>query len=456
MMANDKDSVTNIFKAYDIRGKVGPELNSDVAGRIGQAFASWLPDHDSKVIAVGRDMRPDSAQLAASLIEGVRSQGYDVWDIGEVTSDMIYFAVGANNLAGGAMITASHNPGEYNGIKLCRSKAQPIGQESGLFDIRDAVISNEFTPAEAQGGYQEKDIVEDWIQHVLSFIDASELQESRIAVDAGNGMAGKIFPELEPYVPWEVTEMYFELDGTFPNHEANPLKFETLTDLIKTIKDNNLDGGIAFDGDGDRAFLVDETGVVVPGNVMISLIAEYFLERFPGAAILYDVRVSKSVRELIEVKGGKPIRTKVGHSFIKQIMREQDAPFGGEVAGHFYFRDNYFADSGLIAAVIGLYVASLHGKKLSEIRELYTKYPVIEETNFVVEDKDAVVDRIKEAFSDGELDSLDGITISLPNGAWFNVRGSNTEPVLRLNAEAPSQAVLDELVGKVTPFIEGR
>ncbi len=448
------DSITAIFKAYDIRGRVGTELTADVANSIGQAFTGWLPEHESKTIAVGRDMRPDSAELAAALIEGARSQGYTVWDIGEVTSDMIYFVVGHYNLAGGAMITASHNPGEYNGIKLCRAKARPIGQESGLFDIRDAVIRNEFTPAHEQGGLESKDVIEDWIQHTLSFIETDKLTESRIAVDAGNGMAGKIFPELEPYVPWDVTEMYFELDGTFPNHEANPLKFETLSDLIATIKTNNLDGGIAFDGDGDRAFLVDETGEVIPGNVMISLLAEYFLERFPESSILYDVRVSKSVRELIEAKGGYPVRTKVGHSFIKQVMREKNAPFGGEVSGHFYFRDNFYADSGLIAAVIGLYVANLRGKKLSEIREMYSVYPSIPETNFTVENKDEVIARIEAAFPDAQFDRLDGLTVALPGGSWFNVRASNTEPVLRLNAEANSNADLDQLVEKVTSLIK--
>lgn len=451
----DSDSITNIFKAYDIRGRVGTELTAEVAERIGQAFAAWLPSHATKVVAVGRDMRPDSAELAGALIEGICAQGYDVLDIGEVTSDMIYFVVGHYGLAGGAMVTASHNPGEYNGIKLCRDSTRPIGQDTGLFDIRDAAIKGEFTPADKQGSVDTKDVVEDWIQHVLSFIDVNKLKESRIAVDAGNGMAGKIFPELEPYVPWDVTEMYFELDGTFPNHEANPLKFETLADLIKTIKDNKLDGGIAFDGDGDRAFLVDETGAVVPGNVMVALLAEYFLERFPGASILYDVRVSSSVRELIEAKGGKPVRTKVGHSFIKQVMRDEDAPFGGEVSGHFYFRDNFFADSGLIAAVIGLYVANLRGKSLAEIREYYTKYPSIPETNFVIEDKDVILKRIEEAFPDADIDRLDGITVDLGNGSWFNVRTSNTEPVMRLNAEAHSQEELDELVAKVTKLIEG-
>jgi phosphomannomutase len=461
---DNNNSISSIFKAYDIRGKVGSELNAEVVGNIGQAFASWLPDgaggtDGSKgTIAVGRDMRPDSAELATALIEGVRAQGYDVYDIGQVTSDMIYFVVGNFQLAGGAMITASHNPGEYNGIKLCREEARPVGQDTGLFDIRDAVLAADFTPATYQGTVEDKDVVEAWIQHTLSFIEADKLKPLSIAVDAGNGMAGKIFPELEPYVPWDVTEMYFELDGTFPNHEANPLNFETLTDMIKVIQDNQLDGGIAFDGDGDRAFLVDETGTVIPGNVMISLISEYFLGRFPSSAILYDVRVSKSVRELIEAKGGKPIRTKVGHSFIKQIMREENAPFGGEVSGHFYFRDNFFADSGLIAAVISLYVAGLpayEGKKLSEIREMYTKYPSIPETNFVVEDKASALSRLETAFTNAQFDRLDGLTGILDNGSWFNVRASNTEPVLRLNAEATTQEDLDALVEKATTVIQG-
>lgn len=455
-MEPTQESISAIFKAYDVRGKVGSELNADVAGRIGQSFAAWLASQgssDNRTIAVGRDMRPDSAELAAALIDGARSQGYNIIDIGEVTSDMIYFVVGHYGLAGGAMVTASHNPGEYNGIKLCREEAKPIGQETGLFDIRDAVIANTFSPASSQGTVEQKDVVEDWISHALSFIDTAELRSLNIAVDAGNGMAGKIFPELEPYVPWNVTEMYFELDGTFPNHEANPLKFETLADMIKVIRDNNLDGGIAFDGDGDRAFLVDESGEVIPGNVMIAMLAEYFLGRYPGSAILYDVRVSKGVKELIEEKGGKPVRTKVGHSFIKQIMREQNAPFGGEVSGHFYFRDNFYADSGLIAAVIGLYVAGLSGKKLSELRALYTRYPSIPESNFTVVDKDAALNRILEAFPGAQTDSLDGLTIWLDNGSWFNVRGSNTEPVLRLNAEANSPQQLDELVGKVTSLI---
>lgn len=444
--------LANIFKAYDIRGKVGEELNPEVVGAIGKAFADWLPNEGA--VAVGRDMRPDSAELAQAMIDGLTAQGREVIDIGEVTSDMIYFAVGSMNLAGGAMVTASHNPGIYNGIKLCREEAKPVGIEGGLADIRDAALSGTFRPAaEAAGTVTGRDIAEDWVSHTLSFIDPTKLTPLKIAVDAGNGMAGKIFPELEPYVPWEVTEMYFELDGTFPNHEANPLKFETLEDLIKVIRDNKLDGGIAFDGDGDRAFLVDETGTVVPGNVMNAMLAEYFLKLHPGSAILYDLRLSHSVPAIITENGGEPVRTRVGHSFIKAIMREKNAPFGGELSGHYYFRDNFYADSGLIAAVIGLYVAGLSGKKLSELRQHYTRFSNIPETNFEVEDKDAVFARLRERYADQQTDELDGLTVDFGNNKWFNVRASNTEPVIRLNAEANNQQELDALVREVLPVI---
>jgi phosphomannomutase len=287
----------------------------------------------------------------------------------------------------------------------------------------------------------------------LSFIEADKLKPMKIAVDTGNGMAGKIFPELEPFVPWEVTELYFELDGTFPNHEANPLKFETLTDLIKTIKDNKLDGGIAFDGDGDRAFVIDETGTVLTGGVMSAMMAEYFLKKFPGSNIVYDARNSRTVVDVIKQNGGTPVRERVGHSFLKQAMRKHDAPFGGEASGHFYFRDNWYADSGLIGAVIGLYVAGLTGKKLSELREQYTHYAAIPETNFVVQDKSGTIAAITNAFKDGTADTLDGVTIDLPNGSWLNVRASNTEPLLRLNAEAKNKQDLDALVAKVTQLI---
>ena len=445
--------IAEIFKAYDVRGKVGTELTTEVAEKIGRALADWLPNGGA--VAVGRDMRPDSEELANAVIRGLQLQGRDVVNIGQVTSDMIYFATGSLGLAGGAVVTASHNPGEYNGIKLCREQAKPIGQDTGLFDIRDAILGDKFaTPAETPGTVTEQDVSEAWVEHVLSFIDTDELKPLKIAVDAGNGMAGKIFPELEPYVPWEVEEMYFELDGTFPNHEANPLKPENLEDLIKVIRDKKLDGGIAFDGDGDRAFLVDETGVPLSGSVLTTLLAEYFLREHPGSTILCNVICSKSAIDAVERGGGVAIRTKVGHSNIKADMEKHGAIFAGEHSGHFFFRDNWNADSGLIAAVIGLYVAGMSGKKLSELREQYTTYFSIPETNFEVADKEAIFAQLKKTFSASHLDELDGLTVDLGNGTWFNVRPSNTEPLLRLNAESDSQESLDEITHKVAAIIE--
>jgi len=445
------NTITAIFKAYDVRGKVGSELTPTVLHTIGRAFDDWLPTEGK--VAVGRDMRPNSAELATALIEGLRKQGRDVVDIGQVTTDMIYYAVGSNNYAGGAVVTASHNPGEFNGIKFCSDNAKAVGQDSGLFEIRDLVISETFETVPGIGTLEEQEVAEGWVQHVLSFIDPNKLTELRLAVDAGNGMAGKIFPELEPYVPWDVRELYFELDGTFPNHEANPMKFETLATMIQLIKDEKLDGGIAFDGDGDRAFLVDETGTVLTGGVMSAMLADYFLQQHPGATIVYDVRNSRSVPRVIEAGGGKAVIERVGHAFLKKTMRQHDAPFGGEASGHFYFRDNWYADSGLIAAVIGLYAATLSGKKLSELREKYTHFAAIPETNFIVDDKDAAIARIAAAFPEAKQDTMDGVTIDLGSDTWLNVRPSNTESVLRLNAEAPTEPELEELVEKVKVLI---
>ncbi len=443
--------VNQIFKAYDIRGKVGSQLNADVVGRIGRAFADWLPTPGA--IAVGRDMRPDSAELAQALINGLRKQGRDVWDIGQVTSDMIYFAVGHYGLAGGAMVTASHNPGEYNGIKLCADEAKPIGEESGLFEIRDSVIKNTCKDNSRSGSTQQKDITEAWINHVLSFVDTSALKPLKIAVDAGNGMAGKIFPELEPYVPFEITEMYFELDGTFPNHPASPIEPENLQDLIKVIRRDKLDGGITFDGDGDRAFLVDEQGEPLSGTIMTGLLAEYFLNKHPGAVILHNAICGRAAIEAIRAAGGKAVRTRVGHSFIKADMRAHHGLFAGEHSGHYYFADNYMADSGLIAAIIGLYILSLSNKTLSQLAAPLRKaYVQIPETNFEVKDKQKMLHKIAAAFAHDTQDWLDGLTVNFKN-SWFNVRPSNTEPLLRLNAEAKTTAELVALVAKVTKII---
>lgn len=449
-----QNNLAAVFKAYDVRGKVGSELNPESVGLMGQALATWLPN--SGTVAVGRDMRPDSAELAGAMIEGLRAQGRDVWDIGEVTSDMIYFAVGNFGLAGGAMITASHNPGEYNGIKFCREEAKPIGEESGLFEIRDRVIAADFPTDAPLGNVIQKDVGEDWVTHVLSFINTENLRPLNIAVDAGNGMAGKIFPELEPFVPFQVEEMYFELDGTFPNHIANPLIPENLVDLQKVVRDKKLDAGIAFDGDGDRAVLLDEYGEPLTGTVMTALLAEYFLDKNPGSTILYNAICGRAAADAIEKAGGNGIRTRVGHSFIKSYMREHDAVFAGEHSGHYYFRDNFMADSGLIAATITLYILSESKKPLSKLVEKYRKaYVQIPETNFEVADKQAMIDKIAIAFLTEKQDKLDGLTVNFANG-WFNVRPSNTEPVLRFNAEAKDKAELDQIVTKVTELIKAK
>jgi phosphomannomutase len=440
-----------IFKAYDVRGRVGTELTAEVTEKIGRAVAQWLPTDGA--VAIGRDMRPDSADLAGGLIKGLTAGGRDVIDIGEVTSDMIYFAVGSLNTAGGVMVTASHNPGEYNGIKFCGEGAKPIGEESGLLEVRDLAAANNFTDAATPGTTSSQDVGEAWIQHALSFINPDELKPLHIAVDAGNGMAGKIFPELEPYVPFEVEEMYFDLDGTFPNHIANPLVPENLVDVQAAIKEHGCDAGVAFDGDGDRAVLLDENGDALSGTVMTALLAEFFLKQQPGSTILHNAICGRAAVEAITAAGGTPIRTRVGHSFIKAKMREHNAIFGGEHSGHYYFKDNFMADSGLIAAVIGLYILSVSGKNLSELAApARSAYQQITETNFEVADKQAVLDQLTSTFSDGTQDTLDGLTVNYPNG-WFNVRPSNTEPLLRLNAEAKTQEELDTMVEKVRQVI---
>lgn len=441
----------SIFKAYDIRGRVGTELTPDVSEKIGKAFAEWLPKKG--VVGVGRDMRPDSENLATALIKGLTSSGRDVLDIGEVTSDMIYFAVGKNKLAGGAMVTASHNPGVYNGIKLCREAAKPVGEETGLLEIRDLVMKGIPIPATGIGKVTRKDIDKEWVEHVLSFIDANKLRPLKIAVDAGNGMAGKIFPVIERSLPLIVDELFFKLDGTFPNHIANPLEAKNLVDLQIAIKKGHCDAGVAFDGDGDRAVLVDETGEPLSGTVLTALLAEYFLKLYPGATILHNAICGRAAIETIQKYGGKPIRTRVGHSFIKADMRTYNAVFAGEHSGHYYFKDNYMADSGLIAAVIGLYILSESGRSLSDlVQEFRKSYVQIPETNFEVQDKETKLQEIASAFEGNDMDWLDGLSVRLDN-AWFNIRPSNTEPLLRLNAEARNKKDLDILTKKVTKLL---
>lgn len=439
-----------IFKAYDVRGKVGSELTAETTEQIARAYANWLPVKG--VVAVGHDMRPDSADLAQAFIKGLTEQGLDVLDIGQVTSDMIYFAVGKWDLAGGAVITASHNPGADNGIKLYRDKVTAVGLDSGLSEIRDAFLSGNLgAPSPSKGEITPKSITEDWIEHCLSFVTG--LAPFNIAIDAGNGMAGAILPALLPRLPLKVQAMYFEPDGSFPNHEANPQNYDNLRDLIERVSSEKLDFGIAFDGDGDRAVFVDDLGRPVLGTDLVSIVAKLYLEKYPGSKIVHDVRTSRATQELIREWGGEPIRTKAGRVNIGKLLREVGGAFGGETTGHLFFKENYEADSGMIAALVGMQALTSSGKKLSQLVDEYRRYAMIPEMNLVVsEDKAAVFERLKQAFSEGHFDELDGLTVEYPD-FWFNLRASNTEPLMRLNAEAENQAALDQLVAQIAQLI---
>lgn len=439
--------VDSAFKAYDIRGKVGTELSPASCELIGRATADWLPV--AGVVAVGHDMRPDSRELADALIDGLTRQGCDVWDIGEVTSDMIYFAVGQYDLAGGMVVTASHNTGDYNGIKIYRDKVTPVGLDSGLAEIRDKAKSEAFIQSERKGVVEKRRITEEWVQHALDMVNPSSWPEFHIAIDAGNGMAGAILPSVLPRLP-SVTaeEMYFELDGTFPNHEANPQDPKNLADLIAKVKERHYDFGLAFDGDGDRAGFVDDLGRPVLGTDLISIVARYILEKHPGSKIVHDVRTSRASRELIAEWGGEPVRTKAGRVYIGALVREIGAKFGGETTGHLFFADNYDADSGLIAALVVMQALSESGKKLSELINEYRRYVMPAEKNYSVADKESVFAHLRKQYADRPQDELDGLTVEFDD-AWFNLRASNTEPVMRLNIEATTSERLDQLLGEI-------
>jgi len=444
-----EDSLESIFKAYDIRGKVSTQLKPGIVKDIARAYADWLPT--GGIIAVGHDMRPDSKALSEAFMEGLTEQGREVWDIGQVTSDMIYFAVGNWDLAGGAVITASHNPGDDNGVKLYRDGVVPVGLDSGLSDIRDAFLNKSFVAAATEPGNRTgKQITEEWVSHCLKFI--RELAPFNIAIDAGNGMAGAILPHILPKLPLNVAEMYFEPDGTFPNHEANPQNHDNLKDLIDKIKSNNLDFGIAFDGDGDRAAFVDDKGRPVLGSDLMAIVAKYYLKKYPGSNIIHEVRTSRATTELIREWGGKPVRTKAGRVNIGPKMRELNAPFGGETTGHLFFKENFDVDSGLIAALVAMQALTDSGKKLSELVDAYRRYSMAPEKSFAVKDSKKTLQGLSQVFKDGEQDWLDGLTVNYP-GYWFNIRPSNTEPVIKLTAEASTQQQLDSLIDKISNIV---
>lgn len=416
----------DVFKAYDIRGVAGSEITPEFCTQIGRALGSGLPDG---AVAVGYDMRPESQQYAKSIIDGLVAQGRQVWDLGLIPTDMIYFAVGKYNLAGGAVVTASHNPGKYNGIKV-------VGME--IADLKVAAWS-EIEAAEAPGTVESKDLKTEWVEHALSFVDASKWPAYNVAIDAANGMAGLVLPLVK--TPLQVTELFYELDGTFPNHTPNPIDTKNLTELISTIKTNNLDFGVAFDGDGDRAVLIDGQGRMLSGTVLTAMIAADVLAKQPGATILYSAVIGNIVPETVTKLGGKAVRTPVGHSFIEAAMKQHEAQFGGEQSGHLYFKDNYYAGSGLIGALVAIDIVARSGKTLAELHDQYNVYPQSGEINLKVADVAPVLTRLADHYNDGAQDRLDGLTVRYSDW-WFNVRPSNTEPLVRLNIEANDQELL--------------
>jgi phosphomannomutase len=441
----------SLFKAYDVRGIYGETINDDVAYRIGRAAAQYL---NVSQIAVGRDMRLSSPQLAAAVIRGICDQGVEAIDLGMVTTDGLYFAVGKFNYPAGVMITASHNPGKYNGMKFCRAQAAPISLDTGLADIRDLAISGNFTQPATKGQITKRDITDDYIKHALSFIDVSKLKPLKVVVDAGNGMAGMIMPRVFEQLPCELVPLYFELDGHFPHHPASPIEPENMVDVQKKVRETGADVGAAFDGDADRMFPVDELGNIVDGSMVTEMVAQSLLRKQPGSTVLYNLIVSKSVSALVTEMGGKAVRTRVGHSFIKADMRRLNAIYGGEHSGHFYFRDNWFADSGLIALLIMLELISVENKQLSEIIKPLDKGVRSGEINSTVKDAQGKLHALEEHFTPQakSVDHLDGITLDFGDW-WFNVRSSNTEPLLRLNIEANTKELMEQKRDEVLGFI---
>ena len=436
-----------IFKAYDVRGLYPQQLDEDGAARIGQAFARWV---GSDRIVIGRDMRTSSPQLVAAFSGGAGAAGATVVDLGEVSTDALYYASGVLDLPG-AMFTASHNPPGYNGLKLCRAQAAPIGGDSGLAEIRELAREplGELAPK-----VESLDILERYADHCRSLVDPAVLQPLKVAIDAGNGMAGKTVPIVFGPLPFEVVPLYFELDGTFPNHLANPIEPENLVALQEAVVEAQCDLGIAFDGDADRMFLVDDKARLIQGSTTTAMVAERLLKKFPGESIIYNLICSWTVPEVISENGGKPIRTRVGHSFIKEIMAETGAIFGGEHSGHYYFRDNFRADSGMIAALLVLEAMSETGRPLSEMLDPYDRYFASGEINSTVLDQAASIERLADAYADGRQDRTDGLTVEFEDW-WFNCRASNTEPLLRLNLEAKTEGLMMEKRDEVLALIRG-
>jgi len=438
---------TSIFKAYDIRGLVDSELTPDFAFSTGVAVARFLElEREPGTVVIGEDMRPSSPDLASAFSAGVTSQGLDVIRIGLASTDMLYFAAGKLNLPG-AMFTASHNPAAYNGIKLCLSGARPIGKESGLLAIEKFVKEGSPMAMRHPGVEKHRDMLEEYVDHLFSLVDLTAIRPLKIVIDAGNGMAGYTAPAVFKRLNAEVIEMYFDLDGTFPNHEANPIEPANLVDLQKAVKKHGADIGLAFDGDADRCFLVDEKGALVNPSALTSLIASRELSRYPGSNIIYNLISSRAVKEVVEENGGTAIRSRVGHSYIKKLMAESNAVFGGEHSGHFYFRDFWRADSGMLAALHAIAALGESKKSLSSLLSTFNRYHSSGEINSTVADAQAsmkIIEGLYGTLKDVSVDHLDGLTINGDNW-WFNLRASNTEPLLRLNVEASTPARMQKV-----------
>lgn len=448
------ESVNAVIKAYDVRGVVGEQIDAEFIYEVGGAFARLVRGEGATEVVIGHDMRASSPDLVTAFASGVTNQGVDVVLIGLASTDQLYFASGLLNCPG-AMFTASHNPAQYNGIKLCRAEAKPIGQSTGLATIAQEVIDGVPAYDGAAGSVSERDVLNDYASFLRDLVDLTSIRTLKIAIDAGNGMGGHTVPAVFAPLPGEITPLYFELDGTFPNHEANPLDPKNLVDLQAEVRAIGADIGLAFDGDADRCFVVDENGDPVSPSAITALVAAQELAKHPGSPIIYNLITSRAVPAIVTELGGEPVRTRVGHSFIKQTMADTGAVFGGEHSAHYYFRDFWGADSGMLAALHVLAVLGTQDRPLSELMAQYNRFAASGEINSTVADAAAKTDEVVAAFADRTVavDTLDGVTVDLGDGAWFNLRPSNTEPLLRLNVEAPTTQNVDAIVTEILGIV---